>query len=147
VKILLVRSPYGFSPKDEASAKLFKDLHMGDIIEVEVPGLVEKPATVQQRKALHVWCELVSEYLNAHGIGMKAVFAVKEVDVPWSKITVKESLFRPIYTAVSGQQSTTLADTSHYNETQKVLSHKLAEALGITLPPWPSRFREDGPDQ
>ncbi len=143
MKILLKRSPYGLSPADDASAKVFAGLHFGETIEVDVPGISGTPATQQQKKALHVWCDLVADYLNAHGIGMKTVFEVKEVDVPWDQLMVKNALFRPVYTAISGHHSTTLADTKHYNETQRVLSHKLADALGITLPPWPCRPPED----
>jgi hypothetical protein len=139
MKITLTRTPQGLLPADDATAKALENLALGERIEVDAPSLTGSPATSAQKRALHLWCRLVADYLNAHGIGMKAVFAVKAVDVPWNDVMVKNALFRPLYTAISGHDSTTMADTKHYGETERVLSHKLAEALGITLPPWPRR--------
>ena len=100
----------------------------------------EKPRTIPQNASLHLWCEQLADVLNAHGLGMKAVFAVKEVDVPWSKERVKENLFKPLLAVMEGKTSTADADTTDYNEVCAVLGKHLSEKLGVTPPPWPDRF-------
>lgn len=142
MKIQWKRSPYGLVPADEASERLFNCLHLNDCIELDYEHVGERPATDPQKRSLHLWFRWVAECLNAHGIGMKALFAVREVDVPWTDVAVKEAIFRPVYSAVSGEKSTTMANTQHYPEAYKIISHKIAECTGVTLPEWPSRFGE-----
>jgi hypothetical protein len=100
----------------------------------------EKNRTLQQNKALHKWLEQVADTLNDAGIGKKAVFAVKQVDVPWSKEGVKEDLFRPIYEAMTLKESTADANTVEYDRVCDVLAKHLAEHFGVTLPPFPNRY-------
>lgn len=62
--------------------------------------------TDNQRKAFHKGCEELADYLNAHGKDMRAVLK-HDVDIPWSKDTVKEFIFRPIMKAMYGYESHT----------------------------------------
>ncbi len=96
--------------------------------------------TDQQRKSLEVWCRQLAEVMNAHDIGMKALLAVKDVDVPMTQELVKNAVFRPVYTAISGEESTTCADTTHFSRVHQILCKNLAEKLHIEVPAWPSRF-------
>jgi len=61
--------------------------------------------TLTQNRALHKYCELLAEALNDAGYEMKAVLAVKVVDVPWSKELVKEALWKPIQAAMDKGES------------------------------------------
>lgn len=103
-----------------------------------------KRRTEQQNKALHLWLEQCADVLNSAGIGKKAVFAVKQVDVPWSKSGVKEDLFRPIYEALTAKESTADANTVEYDRVVDVLAKHLGEHFGITLPPFPDRWGQMG---
>jgi len=100
----------------------------------------EKQRTLQQNKAMHKWCDAVADCLNDSGIGHKAVYAVREVDVPWCMETVKAELFRPVCNALTTGDSTADASTVDYSKVYHVLSKHLGEHFGVVLPPWPSRF-------
>lgn len=62
--------------------------------------------TDNQRKAFHVGCEELANYFVAHGLDMKAVLK-HDVDIPWTKESVKEFIFRPIMKAMYGYESHT----------------------------------------
>lgn len=62
--------------------------------------------TDNQRKAFHKGCEELANHLNEHGKDMRAVLK-HDVDIPWSKDTVKEFIFRPIMKALYGYESHT----------------------------------------
>ena len=115
----------------------------GSVIEYEV----EEPKrirTTQQRKALEVFCADLAEIMNAHGIGMKAVMQAKRLDVPVTQAMVKDAIFRPVYTALTGLESTTEATTSDFDKVHRVLCKSLPEAFtdyqGFVVPEWPTRF-------
>jgi hypothetical protein len=55
----------------------------------------EKQRTIQQNRALHKYFEQVAEKLNSMGLDMRVVLK-PSVDIPWSKDTVKEFLWKPI---------------------------------------------------
>ena len=59
-----------------------------------------------QRKAFHVGCEELANYLNERGMDMRAVLK-QEVDIPWNKDSVKNYIFRPIMKAMYGYESHT----------------------------------------
>jgi hypothetical protein len=93
--------------------------------------------TEQQNKALHLYCEQLSHALNDAGYEMKAVLAVKAVDVPWSKERVKEVLWRPIQEAMTGKESTTELNTVEPSEIYRVLDRHIASNFGVHVE-WPS---------
>lgn len=96
-----------------------------------------KQRTAQQNKSLHKYCELLAEALNDAGYEMKAVLAVKSVDVPWSKDTVKEVLWRPIQEAVTGKSSTTELNTVEPSEVYAILDRHISQNFGVHIE-WPS---------
>ena len=89
--------------------------------------------THQQNNALHKGFQLLAEALNDAGYEMKAVLAVKEVDVPWTKESVKEVLFRPIMSAMTEKGSTTELNTVEVSDVWLVLMRHLGENFGINL--------------
>jgi hypothetical protein len=90
-------------------------------------------ATSQQNKALHVGFQLLAEALNDSGYEMKAVLDVKTVDIPWSKETVKEVLWRPIQLAMTEKGSTTELGIVEVSEVWDVLLRHLGENFGVTV--------------
>lgn len=99
----------------------------------------EKPRTPAQNNALHKFCAMLAETLNDAGLDMRAVIK-QDVDIPWTRDTVKDHLWRPIQKAMTGKQSTTEVTTVEPSEIHRVLARHLGEKLGVTCPPWPSRF-------
>ncbi len=98
--------------------------------------------TAQQRKALEVWCKQLAKTLDDADLDVQHVMEQKDVAIPWSQELVKELLFRPIFTAMTGEKSTADAETTDYDRVYHVLTRHLGEKLGVTVPIWPNRFGE-----
>ena len=98
--------------------------------------------TSQQRKSLELWCRLLSHHLNAAGLDQRKMLK-PSIEIPWSQESVKSQLFRPVFTAMTGLESTADADPSDYNKVYEVLCRHLSTKLGVTAPAWPDRNRED----
>jgi hypothetical protein len=93
-----------------------------------------KQRTITQNKALHRYFELLAEALNDAGYEMKAVLAVKSVDVPWNKETIKEVLWKPIQEAMTNKDSTTELNTVDVSEVYQVLDRHIAQNFGVHVP-------------
>ena len=89
-----------------------------------------------QNRSLHLYCEMLAEALNDAGLDMKTVLK-PEVDIPWTKESVKEHLYKPILKVMLDKDSTTEMDTVNPSEVYQVLDRHLAEKFGITVE-WPS---------
>ena len=98
--------------------------------------------TDQQRKAIEVFCKMLADTLNEAGFDMQAVFAVKQVSVPWSQETAKDALFKPIAKALFSVNSTVNLERGDCWRVHEVLCRQLATSLGVTCPDWPSKERE-----
>ena len=96
----------------------------------------EEQRTDKQNKALHVYCELLAEELNKAGLDMRTVLK-PEVDIPWTKISVKNFLWRPIQKIMMDKESTTELNTCNPSDIHRVLDRYIAEKFGISVP-WPS---------
>lgn len=95
--------------------------------------------TLKQNKSLHKYFELLAEALNDSGQDMKATLK-PEVDISWTKESIKEYMWRPIQEAMFSKESTTKLDTVEISAVYEVLNRHTGEKLGITVP-WP----EDAP--
>ena len=91
--------------------------------------------TSLQNKSLHKYCELLGDALNDAGLDMRTVLK-PSVDIPWSKDTVKDQLWKPIQKAMLHKVSTTELDTVDTDKVYKVLDRHLAEKFGISVD-WP----------
>ncbi len=97
---------------------------------------MSEPRTSQQNKALHKYCELLAVVLNDAGLDMKTVLK-PEIDIPWTKESVKNHLWRPIQEIMLDKESTTEMDTSDPSDIYLVLDRHLAEKFGVHVE-WPS---------
>ena len=96
-----------------------------------------KTRTTQQNNALHVYCRLMSEKLNAEGLDMKKTLK-QDAEIPWTTELVKEYLWKPIQSAVTGEKSSSDVSASDYDEIHKHLSHLLSTKFNVYVP-FPSR--------
>ena len=94
----------------------------------------EEQRTLRQNNSLHLYFELLADALNDAGYEMKAVLAAKEIDVPWTKELIKETLWKPLQKAMIDKDSTTESNTKQYNEVYEVLSRHLAKNFGVSVP-------------
>ena len=90
----------------------------------------EKQRTILQNNALHLYFENLAETLNSAGLDMKKVLK-PEIDIPWSKETVKEYLWKPIQNAQLGKKSTTELTTKEIDKVFDTINRHLGEKLGV----------------
>jgi hypothetical protein len=93
--------------------------------------------SLPQNAALHKYCEMLAKELNEAGFDMKKVLT-KKPDIPWSMLTVKEHLWKPIQEAMTGKASTAQAEKKEYIEVYEVLNRHLSQKFGITVA-WPCK--------
>ena len=96
--------------------------------------------TDQQRKAIEVFCRELADALNDSGYEMKAVLAVKAVDVPWTQELVKEVLWKPLqeYVTEGHKKSTTQLDIMEVDRVYSILDRHISSNFGVHVE-FPSR--------
>ena len=88
--------------------------------------------TLKQNAALHLYFSNLAEELNDAGFDMKKTI---RVDIPWSAMTVKEYLWRPLQEAYLLKRSTTeLERGKEIDEVYDILNRVIAERTGIHVP-------------
>ena len=93
--------------------------------------------TAQQRKALHVGFEQIAATLNAAGLDQRKVLK-PSVDIPWTKESVKEMIWRPVQEAMLKKKSTTeLEKVGEIDEVWDVVMRFLGENHGVEYIPFP----------
>lgn len=143
MKLVLKRSPYGLYPTNDEGKKYLAGLDMGMEVEIELDESCEKEKTPTQRGALHVWFGLLAQVLNEAGF-TKSVFyrkyAKEGISIPWSGESIKEDFYKPTLAAMTGKGSTEDMNTVEPSQICEIVGHALQDRLGITPPPWPTRF-------
>ena len=84
-----------------------------------------------QNKALHKYFELLADTFNDAGLDMKKVLK-PEIDIPWSKLSVKEYIWRPVMKAQLQKSSTTELTTKEIDKVFDTINRFLSEKFGIT---------------
>lgn len=113
---------------------LMEDDEMIPLEPDKVYEVVEKrldKRTVQQNRALHLYCKQVAEALNNAGL---TVTMVLKPEIQFSMITVKEQMLKPILTALRGKESTTQTTTQEINDVYDVMNKALSEKFGVNVP-------------
>ncbi len=96
-----------------------------------------KQRTLTQNACLHLYCQQVADALNDAGLDIRTTVK-SDVDVPWTDRLVKDTMWRAIQKAITGQDSTTKPETHQYSEIYDVLNRHLINKLGISVA-WPSK--------
>lgn len=109
-------------------------------VTLEITSVCEKQRTLKQNGSLHKWLDMLCKVLNDAGLEQRKVLSdMKEgFDLPWTKVSAKEWLYRPYMKAMTQKESTTELDTVEPSDICKVVGRNLAERYGITPPDWPS---------
>lgn len=88
--------------------------------------------STNQNKALHVDFELIAEKLNDAGLDMRKVLK-PSYNIPWTKESVKEHLWKPIMKVVTGKESTT--ELEKYSDEieliHEIIMRELGEKFGV----------------
>lgn len=86
--------------------------------------------TTKQNSSLHLYFQLLSDALNESGYDMKSVIR-KEVDIPWTPVTVKEFLWRPIQKMYNLEASTTKLKTKDVDKIYDTVNRVVGERTGV----------------
>lgn len=97
--------------------------------------------TPTQNAALHLLLRQLAEQLNDAGFSMMRVLK-HDAEIPWTEVSVKEHLWRPVQEAMTGKVSTADCDKLEYSDIWEALSRHLAQTLGITPLPWPQEHHD-----
>tara|TARA_R100000656_G_C3951495_1_gene128549 strand:+ start:108 stop:467 length:360 start_codon:yes stop_codon:yes gene_type:complete len=93
----------------------------------------DRKMTRKQGNALHLWFEQLAERFDDLNLERRQVVELT-TDVPWTKTTIKEILFRPIMFDETGKLSTTQLTRSEVIKVEEIIHKSLAEGLKITQP-------------
>ena len=93
----------------------------------------EEQRTKQQNKALHLYFQFLADELNGAGLDMRKTLK-PEIDIPWTKDTVKDYLWRPIQSAQVKKLSTAELNTKEIDKIYETLNRFLGEKLKLRVP-------------
>jgi hypothetical protein len=104
---------------------------------VQVKWTTGKQITSPQNRSLHQYCEWVADELNGRGLDM--VKTLKPgVEIPWSKVSVKEHIWRPVQEVHFGVKSTKKLERLDVSIVYDVINRHLSNKFGVYVP-FPSR--------
>tara|TARA_R110001632_G_scaffold221221_1_gene351586 strand:- start:1001 stop:1462 length:462 start_codon:yes stop_codon:yes gene_type:complete len=116
--------------KDHIDALYAKDKY------IVIKWATGKQRSLKQNSALHVWCQLMADELNAAGYGMEKVLEHK-ASIDWTMTGVKEHLWKPVQEAMTGKDSTSKAHKVEYIKVFETLNRHFGDKMGIHVP-WPT---------
>ena len=94
--------------------------------------------TGAQNRAMHVGFELIATTLNDAGLDIRAVLK-QEIEIPWTKDTVKEYLWKPVMKLAVGKQSTRELDkVGEIERVWDVVMRHLSQNHHIEYIPFPN---------
>lgn len=100
---------------------------------------MHKQRTSPQNRSLHLYFDMLAEKLNESGLDMRKTLK-PGIEIPWTRESVKNHLWRPIQEAMTGKHSTTELDTVDPSAIYEVLNRHLSEKFGVSVE-WPSDER------
>jgi desulfoferrodoxin (superoxide reductase-like protein) len=124
----------GWHINSEQSAKYLYEHVLRRLSEGREVFLSEKEGTrtTDQNSALHAVLRRLAEALNDAGQEMAHPFN-PEFHIPWSEVSVKELLLRPIAIAKYDKASTTRLTRKELSEAVEILLGRIAELTGVTV--------------
>ena len=90
----------------------------------------EKPRTLKQNDAMHLWFEMLATSLNDAGLSMLKTLKA-EAEIPWTAITVKELLFKKMMEAMFNKTRTRDLTTKELTQVSETLIRYLGEKHGL----------------
>jgi len=104
---------------------------------IQVKWSTEKALTAPQLRSAHLYCDLLAKELNSRGLDMVKTLRVG-VDIPWSKHSAMESMWRPIQEAKFNKKSLTQLKTHEITQIYDVINRHLSDKFGVYVP-FPSK--------
>ena len=101
----------------------------------EIKSKKKDTRTALQNNALHKYFSMVAESLNLSG---QYILKVIKIDLPWTKESVKELLWKSVQEQMLGKRSTTKLTKDEVTKVYDVLNRALGERCGVSVE-FPSR--------
>lgn len=92
---------------------------------------LSKQRTSAQNRAIHKYCQMVADDMNAAGYDAQQVISLP---IQLTGAIVKDQIFRPIMLALQEKESTTELETKDVNQVVENMQRALAQKFGITTP-------------
>lgn len=92
----------------------------------------ERQRTLSQNKAIHLMFEHIAQELNDAGLELSESLP-RDMYIPWSRVTVKEILWKTAMKKQFMKKSTTEMTTSEVNLIFETVARFLAGELGIEI--------------
>ena len=104
--------------------------------EITFEWTTDSTRTLTQNNALHLFLGKLAKALNDAGLDMRKVIK-PGVDIPWTMVSAKDHLWRPIQKAMFGKESSAIATKAEYRQVYDTLNRHLSEKFGISVE-WPN---------
>lgn len=86
--------------------------------------------TVKQNKALHLYFQLLADALNEAGFDIRKVVK-DEIQLPWTKESVKTYLWKPAQKSMLGKDTTRLLSTTEIDKVFDAVNRIVGERTGV----------------
>jgi len=104
---------------------------------IQVKWTTGQTRTTPQNSALHQYYGWLADELNGRGLDM--VKTLKPgVEIPWSKVSVKEHIWRPVQEVQFGKKSTKKLERPDVSVIYDVINRHLSNKFGVHVP-FPSK--------
>jgi len=94
--------------------------------------------TSVQNDSMHLYFRLLAETLCEAGLDIRRTLK-QDFDIPWTEKSVKELIWLPVMTALTGKTSTTKLDRKEVGEIFDVINRHLAETHAVMCS-FPNKF-------
>jgi len=116
-----------------AKQQILEELTNKGITEFEVKPLTGRRTDAQNR-ALHEYFTQLANALNEAGFDIRKTIR-EGIDIPWTKNSVKEYLWRPVQEAYLKKHSTTeLNKTKDIDAVYDIVNRAISERCGVSVP-------------
>lgn len=94
--------------------------------------VVPNQRTLPQNSAIYLYFKLLADALNDAGYDVSKTLS-KPLDIQWRAELVKELIWHPVQSAITGEQSTTKLNTSQVSEVYETINRFTASKFGISV--------------
>lgn len=133
MKITFIKKDDRLIPYTEKDRELIDSFSNGAVYEIDIKNLDKR--TINQNKAIHLWCSMIAITLNKENMFLQDVI---KINTKWDMLKVKEMLFKPVVKSLYTKDSTTKLNKDEFELVIDTLVRYMGQK-GITLPEFPNK--------
>ncbi len=120
-------------PADNDAREKLDSFKEGAFYEVDIKNMDKR--TAQQNKAIHKWCEQISNKLNKENFFIQDVI---KMNTKWTMTKVKEMVFKPVVKSLYTKDSTTKLKKDEFELVIDTVTRYMSQK-GIEIPEFPNK--------